>query len=497
MPEWTVCGRCCLVTSLGWAWPRQDLAPTAVTDKFSGPAVLKRTNRYFLLIERDAGSPFIDQPIGRPVLHDSTGAEPPRALQGISSSARYSWAAYNEGPDGSQYILLSTSYRLTTTCRYSWSYLFSRDGGRTFIALNGATARFLSFWRFSSPATQGFRDVGGPVARGGLAGVRLGPPESPFVFLNWAPAGVAPPVPGSAPAGHELVVVSAEGGTRRIPLGIRWDYNALIVGSDADGKSFLVVDEYGRTPVFKAGLDGTVEQVLPMVYGAAFGEGFVSMLGDSYVVRTERDARTTVTSLLLVTPKGVSEIAKCWPNGVLFAVPTSSHDGAWIVERGWAVPTTLSLHTRRQGMSEQWSDKTETEVVALHAGASGRRLLVEARRRRIEPYDTGENFAPALALWTVGQPEPTRYDDLLVLEHATRGFVSLDVDRVSEGGTFVFDGGDDRLQIGLAPAIPFEWKPDPKDEKGVVRSALTREIVIPMVVRGTDSRETAVPTWFP
>lgn len=453
------------------------LSHVAVTDKFSVPAVQKRTNRYFLLIERDAGSPYMDLPIGRPVLHDATGAEPPRPLSGIASSAVYSWAAYSEGPGGAQYILLATTYRLTPEVReFSWSYLFSRDGGHSFLALDRALAHAMVPWKFSQPATRGFRDVGGPVARGGLAGVRLGTPETPFVFLDMAPSG------------YVLVAVSSEGRTRRIPLGIRSDQSAAIIGSDAAGRTFLVTDEYARSPLLKVGIDGSVAQILPSDFGATFSEGFISTLGEAYVVRIVRGEHSTATSLSLVTPNGVSEIATSRPYGVLFVVPTSTYDGAWIVQREWNSPTTLSLYSQRTGLVEQWSDETGRDVVALHTGDSGNRLLMEARLRRTELWASRALYDPLIALWTVGQPAPAWYDELLVLEHPTRGFVNLDVDRVAEGGTFVFDGGEELLWGGGGPAISFDPKPDPTDERGVVRGALRHRLAVPMVVRGMNSR---------
>ena len=149
--------------------------------------------------------------------------------------------------------------------------------------------------------------------------------------------------------------------------------------------------------------------------------------------------------MLLVAGGGRLEIASAVnPNPTdLFAVPTADFSGAWVLQRG-AGPTVLSLHTPAAGLVEAWRDVTRPEVEALHAGASGRRLLVQVHRPRPQ-VDQRVFKDPALAVWEVGTPAPASYDELFVNEQTMKAFVHVDPDTISSGEPFLFDSGSPSL----------------------------------------------------
>jgi hypothetical protein len=169
----------------------------------------------------------------------------------------------------------------------------------------------------------------------------------------------------------------------------------------------------------------------------------------------------------------------------LFAIPTADYEGAWLLRRGPGKPTVLARHTPAGGLVEKWSDVTAPEVEALHAGASGRKLLVQVHRPRPQ-MDQRLFKDPALAVWEEGQPAPRTYDELFLVEETNKGFVHLDVEAVAGGAPFVFDSGG-ILSGGMTGGGPSSdggaGGADVVQEWGVVKASLRQKLVIPAVAR--------------
>ncbi len=455
-----------------------------VTSANAVPAVQHRTNRFYLLIERDPRFPLSDPPAGSVVLFDSTGAEAPRTIQPFETGDAIGAAAYREDPDGTQQILLATNHRTSGDQLQSvWRYLYSRDGGRTFVTLDPALASSGLAWTLSSPTRSGYVDEGGPVARGVMSGVRIGTRQVPFVFVAARSGG-----------GREIVAVADAGTTRRLFPAAGGSTGTLgLAGSNADGTSFLVTQsepQQSRVGLFRVDLDGTSEQLVPFTASVSFGESFLTTTGAAYVsARSSASGGTfpSGTSITYVDRGSITTLTIAPTAWRTFAVPTAAWDGAWIVERGNARPSVLSLHTRARGLVEQWRDVTAPEIEALHVARSGRRLLVQVHRPRVEMTAPLPFYDPALAIWEVGQPAPRGYDELFLVERASRGFVNLDVDALAAGGTFVFDGGEDFQAIpgGGPSGGGAGGGADVSQEFGVVRGALAQRLVIPAVARAS------------
>jgi hypothetical protein len=193
--------------------------------------------------------------------------------------------------------------------------------------------------------------------------------------------------------------------------------------------------------------------------------------------------------LYLVERGAVKEIATAQSSPsddtAMIAIPTYDGDGAWVARRGLGRPTTLSLHTATGGLVEKWSDPTAPEIEALHAGASGRKVLVQVHRTRPQ-MDERPFVDPALAVWEEGEAAPARYDELYLNEKPIKGFVYLDVESVKSGAPFVFDAGplEGWCCSGAGPSGgDGSGGADVVQEWGVVKASLRQRLVIPAVAR--------------
>jgi hypothetical protein len=242
-----------------------------------------------------------------------------------------------------------------------------------------------------------------------------------------------------------------------------------------------------------------VEKLLDLGPSVPAMEGWVTSSGEAYLEVaswTGSPAPPPFLSnraLYLVANGQAKEIAASnvstddWSTllGSLFAVPTADGEGAWLLRRGPGRPTVLARHTAAGGLVEKWSDPTAPEVEALHAGASGRKLLVQVHRPRPQ-VDQRIFKDPALAVWEEGQPAPRTYDELFLNEQPNKGFVSLDVDRVADGAPFVFDSGwaPSFCCVGGGPSGDAgAGGADVVQEWGVVKGALRQRLVLPAVAR--------------
>lgn len=441
------------------------LSYSPVTTAYAIPAIQKRTNRYYLLIERDPRYPQSDPPAGSPVLHDSTGVEPPRVLLPLSIGQPIASAAYREDADGTQQILLLTTHRSSSSQSQGvWRFLYSRDGGRSFVALDPDLTKGGVAWQLSTPAMGGWLDTGGPTAMATRAGVRPGTKETPFVFV------------AAGPAGKALMAVSESGQTRTLHPATSPTGPFDIVGSDAEGSAFLLLVDDGNPAtvgrrLVKVSLDGSSETLLTLG-SEMIGESFLSASGGAYLRSSSQVGRVLPAgwAISYVTKDRIVPVVSARGGERIYAVPTAGYDGAWIVERETARPTVLYHHAPATGLVEQFRDLTGPDIEAVHAGASGELVLIQINRLRAGVV-TPPIRSPALALWRVGDAAPRRYDELPLVERTSKEFLSLDVDRVAEGGSFIFDGG----QLGSSGVPPLE--------PGVVRASLAQRLVIPAVAR--------------
>ena len=221
-----------------------------------------------------------------------------------------------------------------------------------------------------------------------------------------------------------------------------------------------------------------------------FRDGWITPDGRAYVEADMYGSSGTRHAVLLAAGGGRLEIASAMnPNPTdLFAVPTADFSGAWVLQRG-SGPTVLSLHTPAAGLVEAWRDVTRPEVEALHAGASGTRLLVQVHRPRPQ-VDQRVFKDPALAVWEVGQPAPAAYDELFVNEQTMKAFVHVDPDTLSAGEPFLFDSGSPSLVFLPPGPSGAGGGADVIQEWGVVRGSLNQRLVIPGTAR-TDGRNSS------
>lgn len=492
-----------------------------VTDRFATPVQQPRTSPRFVLVESaagpgwgigggpsDAGMPWFQGVVGRLVVHDATGGSEARVvLPTGGDEAIFSAVAARPGADGLLRILAITSADPTGTAPRSSPYvLFSRDGGESWTKLGlpvGALARVLS----SGGSSWSGRDFGGPVVRGRDPGVRLGTDAAPFVVLLDTATG-----DGSG----FLVAVDDDGRVRTLAEATSRDADgvagsARLVGSSRDGGTVLVLGRVQPPGVagparpanalYRVNLAGGVGKLLEVSGGGWFAlEGWTTPSGSAYVEVFAPPGATVPSpflsrrALYRVEDGAAKEVAGStvatndWNLQLLalFAIPTHDFEGAWILRREPGHPTVLASHSPSAGLVEKWRDPTAPEVEALHAGYSGRRLLVQVHRPRPQ-MDQRLFKDPALALWEEGQPAPAAYDELFLNEQTNKGFVHLDVEEIAGGAPFVFDSGGTTYCAACVGGGPSgdsgAGGADVVQEWGVVKASLRQRLVIPAVAR--------------
>jgi hypothetical protein len=471
-----------LLTSAGPVAARV-ISYAPLSSRTSTPAVQRRTNRHALLIEQTGVQTFVGgfptclscgwASPARLVLHDSLGLEEPRDVTPGGVDAGIDFAAAREETGLPPVLLAHTSASLfageNPTSQYR--FLFSADGGATWSVLPLPTAG--AFLPMSV-------DVGGPFVRARDSAVRVGTAESPFLLALF-----------ESDSGHlGLWDVFANGGVARR---IFASNDSSLIGTDAEGRRALL----SGTPLQPAGPGGG--SLTPGLYvidpdGGSralsdkpasmwFHDGWITPDGSAYVEADAYDSSGTRHAVLLASGGARLEIAAAVnPNPTdLFAVPTADSSGAWILQRGTG-PTVLALHTPAAGLVEAWRDVTRPEVEALHAGASGKRLLVQVHRPRPQ-VDQRVFKDPALAVWEVGKPAPASYDELFVNEQTMKAFVHVDPDTVSAGSPFLFDSGSPSLVFVPAGPSGAGGGADVIQEWGVVRGSLNQRLVIPGTAR--------------
>jgi hypothetical protein len=492
-----------------------------VTDRIATPVQQPRTSPSFVLVESETGSFWGDWggpagaggdlawftgTRGRLVVHDASGQNEARIV--LPTGGPEAWflaVAARPGADGALRILALTDTDPSGTgTRDVLRILFSRDAGAHWAVVPLPAGVAASVPRSREAGWRGI-DFGGPIVRGRDPVLRLGTDASPFALLLETPR-----QDGSG----SVVAIDDDGNARALAEFPAWGSDgtggAQLVGAARDGSDLLAIGRLGvpgaAGPVkpahalWRVHSGGGLEKVIDLQPGSLTIEGWLTSTGAAYLdVATAPGSPvsppfTSSRALYLVEGGAVKEIAAStgssndWDQFLagLFAIPTYDFEGAWVLRRGPGRPTTLAYHSSAGGLVQKWSDPTAPEVEALHAGSSGRRLLVQVHRPRPQ-MDQRLFKDPALAIWEEGQPAPAGYDELFLDEQSTKAFVHLDVEEVASGAPFVFDSGG----TWSGPCVGC---PEPSDgggaggadvvqEWGVVKASLRQRLVIPAVAR--------------
>lgn len=383
------------------------------TDRTTVTAFHHRDTRHFLTIELT--NPIWDRAsLWEVVLYDSTGSDEPRVVH--ASATRVHWAAMWEDERHLPAILIARDQEI----------LFSNDGGRVFT-------------KTALPATTDTRGgtlaYGGPFTGGRYAPVRIGSAEFPFVVYDTA--------------GAVWRVASNGIATKWVPAPAQ-SSNAIL-GSDVTRSRFLI--RFDAKNYIIASPDGTTSQPAPLPEVDKL-HGWITPEGRVY----------------FETPGGLWE-GTTRILAARFAIPTHDYSGAWIIEPTTA-GTRLLRHTAKAGLEEMFLDPrfvlnywNEPGIEALHAGASGNTLLIQATDLRF-------------ASWRLGEPPPKELDRLYLLSRIARGFIHVDPDRFAAGAPFVFDSGN--------PVASTTVRNTPEDtlyDSGMVRGSLKQQLVLPAAGR--------------
>ena len=413
------------------------------SDRITRSGNHERTTRWFLLSEETPTSREV-------VLYDSTGAHEPRVVStGFSADPRLAVYERKNAPDAPPILLVDRD--------------LSIDGGLT--------------WKSDVLAHHSFReepwdfDTGGPFVHGLTASLLPGTDDVPFVL-------------GSDGWFSSIVAVRATG--EAVTL---FEYGTLI-GRNAAGDRFLIHTEGEIRTLDLAGNTTFVADAewWGRYSGWLTGDGSVYLLASHWAGRILSFHRNGERQFIAGPPgmEPSSESGWSFPAMGSFAVPTHDFEGAWIIQRAFGAPTTLSRHTREQGLQVMWSDPSGPEVEALIAGASGSTLLIQVHRDRPGFVPTGlrtQFVDPALAVWKVGDPMPASYDELYVREEWNKGFIHVDVDRMEAGDPFVFHSGVLDPPPGDVIFSSGGGGGDVIQEWGAVRASLRQHLVLPGVAR--------------
>jgi hypothetical protein len=423
-------------------------APYTSTPAQAG--IHSRSSRHFVLIE---GGDMYKRQV---VLYDTQGDEP-RVVYPPPGSSRpgdsIDYAALYEREGEPPLILVGLTYSFAK---------LSSDGGLTWknIGLQGADV-----------SESGWVDNGGAHTQPLWYPVQTGNDTYPFIVKE--------------PDGGGIWAVDAQGVLKQLSAA------GTMVGRDREGTRFLVkesgavfmIDVYGnRRRLFAA------EPDLPYAgWITPAGQAYIEMYasdghylfnyrnGGLYFVAGPRDQRPPAPG---DGPRGCTDELR------FFAVPTADYRGAWMIQRRSGQPTTLLRHMPGGDVETMWSDPTGREVEALIPGRSGETLLIQVH----VPRDVSVErpfIDPALAVWHVGQPMPTSYDELFLNEEANKSFLHVDVDAMASGEAFVFNSGsrfEANIQEGpVSP--PVGGGGEVLQEWGVVRASLKQRLVLPGVTR--------------
>ena len=463
-----------LVLAIAAAAEARVISYAPYTDRTAIPAVQNRLNRHFALIEQQPQSFFGGAPPvpgsgpAQLVLYDSKGLEEPRVIYPQDGSfTTVSIAAVRE-----EFDVVTLLIQVIDSHGPAW--LLSTDSGATWknVALPNTVM-------FPFAVT----DNGGPFARGKYSQVRIGTKDVPFVVAMHGP---------------EAIYSVASSGAVRTLFILPVPGSVNLAGSDREGRRFLLWNSNGiemvdlngnHTTVSTAQLSGLVEGWITPD-GSAYLEHWQGISGQ---VVLWRSGNGTLTPVAASWDGPVNVQPQINPNWVLFAVPTADYTGAWIIKRGGGRSTELLLDppppsgiaTPAPGPVRFWLDASAPEVEALIPSQSGSRVLIQVHRPR-QSVDNLQFKDPALAVWLVGAPAPTKYDELFLSETPSKGFVHVDVDAIENGDPFVFDSGATQTFFSCPvcsppPPVSPGGGSDVVQEWGVVRASLKQKLVLPGV----------------
>lgn len=448
-----------------------------ITDRHATPAVQSRTNRYYLLIESGQavatllGAQSQSRP-GELVLYDSRNEHEPRPLSLPSTAGRVLVvdAAVRESSSGEIVILVGTIESPPNSPINEPFIRISTDAGKTW--------KRVAVGNQSIAAGFAYEDVGGRFVRDRGTQIEIGTEEWPFIIATaLTPTAGSREIHAISRAGDSKLLVRDSGGAGP---------GLQLAGSDRAGGEVLVVGGTS-TPsraMQRVKVDGNSAKVADLapsdlVFGGWIGEDGAVYTdevsgGRRAFARYANGSRTAIANGIF-----------SWDAArrmTLFAVPSHDYRSAWVVQRSTGAPTTLSRYDGVQ-LQEQWRDISGPQVEAIHAAASGQRLLIQVHRPRTAM--TQQILVdPALAIWEIGSPAPSRYDELFLIEGPMKGFVHLDVDAVASGSSFIFDsaavtacncGGGQISAGGGGYDVTQEW--------GTVRASLRQRLIIPGVAR--------------
>lgn len=449
-----------------------------VTSEFSRPAIQERNSQSYMLLESKQPftggvmmfpGPPAQVPRGGLVIHDATGKNEPREILSRREPVDViEHAAMHVTDDGTRHVLAVMNE--TSGVQGPALYFYSRDDGESWTKLSLPEGlRTEQYFR---------EDVGGPVVRGRGAQIRLGNSQTPFVFAAYS----------YSPSRTNTVIygIDRDGSVRQL-VELELNSKAYLIGSDLQGDRFLITGRPITNGTAKPNgirilhLDGRLENVLITDAVHSRMEAWITADGSVYLDEVTNASqhlsliRGGQRSTMVEVPPRVQQNSP-----VLLATQAHDFEGVWVVVRKTGEPTELFRHRLDGAFERMWSDLTGPEVEAVHPAASGERLLIQVHRERVAP--DALIIDPALAIWEIGSAAPRRYDELFLNEGAAKAFVSLDVDAVAEGGSFVFDSAATELlpppELSASPGggeISQEW--------GVVRASLHQKLVLPALAR--------------
>lgn len=457
--------RCAVLVTLAIASAAEArvLSYAPYTDRVSIPAVQSRLNRHFVLVEQAPppfGAPSFPFNPSQVVLYDSKGVQEPRVIFPQDGSTTLVNNAIAREDEREVPVVL-----IETTAGNQGTWILSNDGGATWtkVPLPSIVLNFANTI-----------DTGGAFVRGRFSSLLVGTREVPFVVAFTAAGTVT--IYGVTFDGSVKQLASFPASTTGAPA---------LLGRDATGGRFLV---QGAGGLMSVDVEGKTSPIAPNAFRGT-SQGWITADGGAYI---EQNVGLGNVVLWYAKSGTATPVAASWegapdttpainPSWIFYAVPTADSNGAWMIRRGGARPTTFLLHTASAGVVTQWQDVTAPEVEALHPAASGSKVLIQVHRGR-QSVDNLLFKDPALAVWRIGDPAPRVFDELFLSETLTKAFVHLDVDRIESGDPFAFDSG---LPVAGGGAIISSGGggSDVVQEWGIVRSSLQQKLVLPSVGR--------------
>ncbi len=438
------------------------------TDRVAVPAFQARANRHFALVESPnsasvgGSAPIAILPQSQLVVYDARGLEEPRAVFPPDGTSATITAAAVREDDSQLALIVQSTYDGGMNPQHRNDWFLSVDGGASWTKTALGDDAYPPYTS-TSPYWGGI-DIGGPNARSAFSAARAATHDTPFVVVT-----------NADPQTAGVYSVAGNGSVKRLASGV----SSQLFGENLTRDCFLVMVKPNEIGIVD--LAGNYAAVGSSADRPS--EGWIATDGSAYVIAGSSSANRYLRRfgpagvVNLSTPSGSSNYA-------FVAVPTAGYSGAWMMERTIGQPTKLSLYTPATGAVVQWVDVSGPEVEALHAGRSGNTVLVQVHRVRTLT-DTFRD--PALAVWHVGDPAPSRYDELYLTEQGSKGFVHVDPDAIGNGTPFVFDSGTFSVTGCPICSPPLPTTPgggsDVVQEWGVVRASLNQKLVLPGIGR--------------